>query len=40
MSRVDEAINSGIAIDANGMKVTLESCIFDMNDDNSVLTNN
>jgi hypothetical protein len=33
MSRIDAAENSGIAIDAIGMKITLESCIFDMNDE-------
>ncbi|KAA6401930.1 MAG: hypothetical protein EZS28_002545 [Streblomastix strix] len=31
MNRIDGAENSGAAIEAYGMKVTLESCIFDMN---------
>jgi hypothetical protein len=33
MNRIDEALNSGIAIDGKGMKITLEGCIFDMNDE-------
>ncbi|KAA6376278.1 MAG: hypothetical protein EZS28_028196 [Streblomastix strix] len=35
MNRIDEAENSGSAIDAIGMKVTLEACIFDMNTEQS-----
>lgn len=31
MYRIDEAEYSGSAIDAFGMNITLESCIFDMN---------
>ncbi|KAA6392487.1 MAG: hypothetical protein EZS28_011986 [Streblomastix strix] len=31
MNRIDESENSGSAIDAIGMKITLESCLFDMN---------
>ncbi|KAA6385972.1 MAG: hypothetical protein EZS28_018498 [Streblomastix strix] len=31
MNRIDEAENSGSAIDAIGMKITLEACLFDMN---------
>jgi hypothetical protein len=29
MNRIDEAENSGSAIDSKGMKITLENCIFD-----------
>ncbi|KAA6379459.1 MAG: hypothetical protein EZS28_025014 [Streblomastix strix] len=40
MNRIDEAENSGSAIDAHGMKITLESCLFDMNTQQSNITKN
>ncbi|KAA6395362.1 MAG: hypothetical protein EZS28_009109, partial [Streblomastix strix] len=40
MNRIDEAENSGSAIDAYGMKVTLEDCIFDMNTQQSNMMKN
>ncbi|KAA6394242.1 MAG: hypothetical protein EZS28_010233 [Streblomastix strix] len=40
MNRIDEAENSGSAIDAYGMKVTLESCIFDVNTQQQNMMNN
>ncbi|KAA6360762.1 MAG: hypothetical protein EZS28_043711, partial [Streblomastix strix] len=40
MNRIDEAENSGAAIDAYGMKVTLEDCIFDMNTELSEMMKN
>ncbi|KAA6384952.1 MAG: hypothetical protein EZS28_019520, partial [Streblomastix strix] len=40
MNRINEAENSGAAIDAIGMKVTLEQCIFDMNTQQSNMMKN
>ncbi|KAA6364637.1 MAG: hypothetical protein EZS28_039836, partial [Streblomastix strix] len=40
MNRIDEAENIGAAIDAIGMKITLESCIFDMNTQQSNMMKN
>ncbi|KAA6391858.1 MAG: hypothetical protein EZS28_012613 [Streblomastix strix] len=40
MNRIDEAENSGSAIDAIGMKITLESCLFDMNTQQSNIMKN
>ncbi|KAA6404374.1 MAG: hypothetical protein EZS28_000109 [Streblomastix strix] len=40
MNRIDEAENSGSAIDAIGMQITLESCIFDMNTQQSNMMKN
>ncbi|KAA6339636.1 MAG: hypothetical protein EZS28_052596, partial [Streblomastix strix] len=40
MNRIDEAENSGSAIDAIGMKVTLEACLFDMNIEQSNMMKN
>ncbi|KAA6374134.1 MAG: hypothetical protein EZS28_030339, partial [Streblomastix strix] len=40
MNRIDEAENSGSAIDAFGMKITLEDCIFDMNTQQSNMMKN
>jgi hypothetical protein len=33
MSRIDDYEKSGEAIDAKGMKITLEGCIFKINDE-------
>ncbi|KAA6368579.1 MAG: hypothetical protein EZS28_035894 [Streblomastix strix] len=40
LNRIDEAENSGSAIDAIGMKITLESCLFDMNTQQSNIMKN